>query len=195
MEGPVSIVGVPKLEQNTIVPAKALQLIERSLSDEEGTVAIIGRQNTLVLKTPTRTIFSRLVEGRFPRWRDVLPDTKNLMGIELTVGPLFSAVRQAAVVTDKESKGIEFSFGKGMLVLSGRTANVGQTRVELPIAYDGPTVALCLDHAFVADFLRVLDIGSSFTFYFQDSESATMCVTADGYQYVVMPLARDHMSS
>ena len=193
--GPFSIVGEVSLpDQNTIVPSRSLQLIDRSLHDEEGTVAIIVRANDFVVKTSNRTIFSRLVEGRFPRWREVIPDHSGMLSIEIAVGPLFSALRQAAIVTDKESKGIDFRFEPGNLVLSARTANVGQTRVELPVAYEGPPVTLCLDHSFLADFLRTLDPATSFTFYFRDAESATLSVTEDGYQYVVMPLARDHVS-
>ena len=60
------------------------------------------------------------------------------------VGPLYSAVRQAAIVTSEESRGVDFTFDDGTLVLSGRAAEVGQSRVEMPIAYDGPAI---IDHA------------------------------------------------
>ena len=42
-------------------------------------------------------IFSRLVEGRFPRWREVLPNAKSHSAVNLPVGPVFSALRQAAI--------------------------------------------------------------------------------------------------
>jgi DNA polymerase-3 subunit beta len=78
-----------------------------------------------------------------------------------------------------------------MLELSGRAAEVGQSRVELPIAYDGAEVAICLDPRYVSDFLKVLDPEKTFTLEIKNAESAAVCTTDDGYGYVIMPLARD----
>ena len=85
------------------------------------------------------------------------------MKIDLTVGPLYSAVRQAAIVTSEESRGIDFTFGEGTLVLAGQTAEVGQSRIELPIAYDGQPISITLDPRFVSDFLKVLEPEKTFT--------------------------------
>ena len=109
-----------------------------------------------------------------------------------TVGPLHSAVRQAAIVTSEETRGVDFTFDAGSLVLSGRAAEVGQSRIELPIGYDGPAISITLDPRYVNDFLKVLDPEKTFTFELKDAESAAVCTTDDGYGYVIMPLARDH---
>jgi DNA polymerase-3 subunit beta len=76
-------------------------------------------------------------------------------------------------------------------VLSGRAAEVGQSRIELPIAYDGPSVAITLDPRYLTDFLKVLDAEKNITLEIKDAESAAVCTTDDGYAYVIMPLARD----
>ena len=77
------------------------------------------------------------------------------------------------------------------LVLAGQTAEVGQSRVELPIAYDGQPISITLDPRFVSDFLKVLEPEKTFTIDLQDSDAAAVCTTDDGYGYVIMPLARD----
>jgi DNA polymerase-3 subunit beta len=111
--------------------------------------------------------------------------------MELVVGPVYSAVRQAAIVTDDESRGVDFTFGEGKLVLSGRSARVGQSRVELPIGFDGAPLTITLDPRYVNDFLKVLDPEKNFTLELKDAESAAVCRTDDGYGYVIMPLARE----
>jgi DNA polymerase-3 subunit beta len=136
-------------------------------------------------------IYSRLVEGRFPKWRDVFPTRQKTVRIDITVGPMYSALRQAAIVADEESRGIDFTFGEGKLVLSGSTAEVGQSRVELPIPYEGEAITVTLDHRFVGDFLRVLDAEKTFTVEIENEESAAVFSTDDGYGYVVMPLSRE----
>jgi DNA polymerase-3 subunit beta len=144
-----------------------------------------------LIKTPKATIYSRLVEGRFPKWRDVFPVRQQAVTIDITVGPMYSALRQAAVVSDEESRGIDFQFGEGKLVLAGSTAEVGQSRVELPIPYDGDVISVTMDNRFVADFLKVLDAEKVFSVEIENDESAALFSTDDGYGYVVMPLARD----
>jgi len=192
MEGPAHQVGGHQTaQQTTIVPTRAMNLLERAIIDSDGEVQISARANDILIRSPRFTIYSRLVEGRFPKWRDVFPRRSDVIKTELAVGPLHAAVRQAAIATSDESRGIDFNFDDGMLVLSARAADVGQSRVELPISYNGPKLSITLDPRFVADFLRVLDPEKTFTMELKDSDSAAVCTTDDGYGYVIMPLARD----
>jgi len=121
----------------------------------------------------------------------VFPRREKSLKLELLVGPLYAAVRQAAIVTSEESRGVDFTFEGGTLVLAGQTAEVGQSRVELPIAYDGPALSIMLDPRFMMDFLKVLEPEKTFTLDLQDGDAAAVCSTDDGYGYVIMPLARD----
>ncbi len=192
MEGPcMSVGGDPAEDASIIVPSRAMQLMERALDDSDAEIQIAAHSNDLLVKSQRATIYTRLLEGRFPRWRDVFPQRDGVSKIEMPVGPLHSTVRQAAIVTSEESRGIDFTFAGGNLVLSGKAAEVGQARVELPISYDGPEISITLDPRFMIDFLKVLDAEKTFTLEIKDSESAAVCVTDDGYGYVIMPLARD----
>jgi DNA polymerase III subunit beta len=191
MEGPAEAVnGHSTGETMTIVPTRSMLLMERSLSDPEAELWVAARTNDILVKSPTATIYSRLVEGRFPRWRDVFPVRQDAIRIETLVGPIYSALREAAIVSDEESRGIDFVFGEGKLVLSGKAAEVGTSHVERPIPYDGRPIAMTLDHRFVADFFRVLEPDKNFAVEIENEESAAVFMTDDGYGYVVMPLAR-----
>jgi DNA polymerase-3 subunit beta len=192
MEVPAQSIGGHQTgDSMTIVPAKAMQLIERALTDGDAEIQVAARANEILVRSPRATIYSRLVEGRFPKWRDVLPQRSGTQKIELKVGALHSAVRQAAIITSEESRGVDFTFQDGTLILSGRAAEVGQSRVELPIGYDGPAISITLDPRYVNDFLKVLDPERNFTLDLKDAESAAVGQTDDGYAYVIMPLARD----
>ncbi|MCA9145845.1 MAG: DNA polymerase III subunit beta [Planctomycetaceae bacterium] len=192
MEGPAKSVGGHGLgDTMTIVPSRAMQLMERALTDAGAEIQIAARANDIMVRSPRATIYARLVEGRFPKWREVFPSRQDSVQIEVTVGPFYSTLRQAAIVASEESRGIDFTFGNGTLVLAGSTAEVGQSRVELPIAYDGEAITVTMDHRFVADFLKVLDNEKSISIDIRDAESAALFTTDDGYGYVVMPLARE----
>ncbi len=192
MEGPAQAINDHCTgEAMTIVPTRSMQLIERALSDSDAEIQVAARPNDVLIKTPRATIFSRLVEGRFPKWRDVLPQARDSNKVDLTVGPLYACLRQAAIVANSESRGVDFEFDEGSLIMQGSTAEVGQSRVEMPISYGGPEVKITMDHRYVSDFLKVLEADRSIVVDFVDEESAVLLSTDDGYGYVVMPLARD----
>lgn len=192
MEGSIEKVGdAAAIGDATIVPMRSLQLIDRTLVDDEAPTRFAVRANDAVFATPTATLSTRLLEGRYPKWRDVVPTRSESAKVELTVGPFFAAVRQAAIVTSDESRGVDFTFGEGSLVLAGQAAEVGESHVELPIGYDGDKIEITLDPRFLIDFLKTLDAEQSFAFDLVDSDSAAVAMTDDGYTYVLMPLARD----
>jgi len=81
----------------------------------------------------------------------------------------------------------------GSLVLTGRAADVGQSRVRaFPSVTTAKEITITLDPRFRD---RLSQSGSTrektFTLELRDGESAAVCTTDDGYGYVIMPLARD----
>ncbi len=186
-----SIGGHQTSGSSVIVPTRAIQLMERALDDKDETVDVAARANDLLLRTPRAVIYSRLVEGRYPNWRQVFPQREKAVQLDMTVGPLFAALRQAAIVTDHESRGIDFTFADGSLRLDASTAEIGESHIELPIAYDGESITLTMDHRYVADFCKVLDNESAFIMEIESGSSPALLSTEDGYGYVIMPMARD----
>ncbi len=173
-----------------VVPSKALALIEKSISDADQDVYLAVYPNSVLVKCGSSTIYSRLVEGRFPRYADVVPNSSNVQ-MDMVVGPFQSAVRQAQIVTSEESRGVDFEFGNGVLRLKSIAADIGESKVEVPISYDGESLTITFDPRYIVEFLRILDSASSVKVLLNDSESAALLKTDDGYQYVVMPLSRD----
>lgn len=181
---------VPADVGTPVVPAKAMSLIERSLVDEESVVSLSVRPNDVLLQSGATTIYSRLVEGRFPKYQDVIP-TDTQLKLHLVTGPFYAAVRQAQIVTNEESRGVDFNFAPGLLTLRSQAAEVGQSKVELPISYDGAEVTITFDPRYVSEFLKVLGPEQQIHLELIDSESAAVFRTDDGYAYIIMPLSRD----
>jgi len=174
---------------HTIVHARAMTIIERALSDSEAECQIAVRGSDVLVRGEAFTIYTRLLEGRFPNWRQVLPKRGESHTVTFPVGPLHAAVKQAAIVTDQENLGVDFTFNEEHLVLSARAAQSGASKVELPISYSGPEITIKLNPKFVSDFLRVLAPDQNITVELRDGESPAIFATDDNYRYVVMPLA------
>lgn len=173
-----------------VIPTKALSLIERSIPDAESDALLAVHPNEVLVKVGASTIYSRLVEGRFPKYRDVIPANAD-KSVDLIVGPFHSAIRQAQIVTEEDSRGVDFRFASGVLTLTSKSADVGQSVIQLPISYSGEELAILFDPRFIADFLRVLEPERQIRLDLIDAESAAVFRTDDAYTYVVMPLSRD----
>ncbi|GAB4139608.1 MAG: DNA polymerase III subunit beta [Planctomycetaceae bacterium] len=177
-------------ENPPVIPSKAMSLIERSIENDDDEVHIAIQENNVLIKSGHSTISSRLVEGRFPKYRDVIP-AESKVSVEFLVGTFLSAVRQAQIVTNDESRGVDFTFVDGRLKLSSKAADIGQSTIELPIEYSADELTITFDPRFIAEFLRVLEPEKSVRLDLIDSESAAVFRTDDAYTYVTMPLSRD----
>lgn len=177
-------------DSTSIVPKKALQILDRCLNDKEEELRVSASGNEILFNSKDTTVYSRLLEGRFPKWRDVVPDTDQLEPISMIVGPLLSAVKQGQIVTSEESKGLKFTFTDGLLSIEGRTAGIGDASVDLPVAYNGQQFSASFDPKYMVDFLRFLKPEDEFFWFIQDEGSASVMRRAS-YTYVLMPMAND----
>jgi DNA polymerase-3 subunit beta len=173
--------------QTHVVPTKAMQLLERNLQDSEEMVRVSLRPNEALFKTERATVYSRLVEGRYPPYLEVFPK-KPTVKVPLEVGKFYSAVRQAAIMTDEETKKVFFQFEKKNLTLQAQGANTGRSRVELAIDYEDRPIKIAFDPKFVTDMLRVLSAEDPLTVELIDGNSVALFKSTDQYSYIVMPL-------
>lgn len=178
-----------QFERTVIVPVKATRAIAAACEKAE-TVECYATQNSATFQIGSVTIYTRLVEGRFPKYRDVIPRPGDI--IPIPVGAFHTALRQSIVVTDKESSGVNFHFNQGLLkITSGSSA--GDSIIEFPCAYsDEEPVTICFDPKYVIDLLRVLPpdelVELSIT---GPDDAAVFRYNEAALTYVIMPLTGD----
>jgi DNA polymerase-3 subunit beta len=76
------------------------------------------------------------------------------------------------------------------MIVGAKTADVGQSRVEIPIDFHEAPLALTMDYRFVLDFFKVLPPESTFNLLVKSNTEPALYNTDDGYTYVVMPMSR-----
>lgn len=180
-------VGGHTSENSAIVPLKALTLLDKALGSDEEPVKVSVTGGKIAFACGLSTLTTRLIEGRFPRWKNIVPNTEGRSKVDLMVGPFLQAVRQAEIVTTDKQPGIFLDFSDNKLELSASGAEVGESRIELPVVYTGEKTRLKLEPRYLTDFLKTLDSDKVIALYMKGDQSV-LFQTDDGYNYVVMPL-------
>ena len=170
-----------------VVPTKAMSLLERNLNDDEEQVCVCLRPNEVLFRTERAVVYSRLVEGRFPSYKDVLP-RKPAVTVTLPVTPFLAAVRQAAIMTDQESNRVTFTFAGGRLTLKAHGPTTGRSKVEMPVAYDHKEIAVNFNPQFLVEMLKVLPADGELLLEMTDGASPALFKHGGNYSYLVMPL-------
>ena len=103
---------------------------------------------------------------------------------------LSSAVRQASVLTNEESRGIRMTFsGKNKSVrLSSRAPELGDSEIDLGLtAYEGEDLTISFNPAFIADALRAVPEPEVMWEFKASNKPGVMKVGAE-FLYVIMPV-------
>lgn len=179
-------------DSQTLVPARAMDIASRvagRAGDEA--VQIEASANEIVCTIGGTTITARLVEGRFPRWRDVLPK-RDAKASTVNREALLAATRAAAIVTSEQSKGVQYTFGKDGIWLHGQSAECGESSVTCDIVTPGESCTVKLDPVFVTEWLNGIsgDAEPEVEVEAVDEQSAVVLRCGD-HTGVIMPLAKD----
>jgi len=174
-----------------IVSVPFLTLLAKVLKDKnrtsESKIAFLGTfQKTHVkIECGDITLLSRLIDGRFPAWKTVIPQSKHVPCAIVESGKLLDAIKKAGIVSTSLYRGIIMSFERGRLILSGRGEGIGKTRLTMSLSYDGDNRILKLDQKMLASVLQVLS-GDVSIYIPEDGKAAKF--TVDGLSYVLMPM-------
>jgi DNA polymerase-3 subunit beta len=175
------------VEIRAIVPTKGMTQIAKSLGEGDETVDLALSDNQLAARTSQAVVVSRLVEGSYPNFEEVIPvncERQASMGREDLIG----ALRKAALLTNKESQSVRFRFSSGMLSLTARAVEVGEAHVELPIDFSGETVEIAFNPTYVIDGLSIMDV-ETVEFEFRNPTSPAKLTDGQDFTYVVMPIS------
>ena len=177
-------------DAQVLIPARAIAVMARVASGSEGSVQLEATDNEVIATCDDRTVTARLVQGKFPRWRDTLPERDNLRTV-VNASELLSATRAAAICTSESSLGVQYTFTQDGIHLVGKSSESGESSVTCPVETCGEQISIKLDPRFVADWLKNLD-DLSVPVEVDCVDSVSACVLrCDDATGVIMPLAAD----
>src|SRR5918912_2099875 len=133
MELPIASAGAPS--GDLIVPPKALEQVRRLFPEDEE-LEIARGENHLGFRSPFTSVFTRLIEGPYPPYDQVIPRDNNRIAVADRAS-LMSALRRMSVIASDQTHRIRLSFNAGLVRFSVQTPDLGEATDELPARYDG----------------------------------------------------------
>jgi len=137
-----------------IVPPKALEQVRRLFPAEEE-LEIARGDNHLGFRSPFTAVFTRLIEGPYPNYEQVIPrDNDRSAHADKTA--LLSALKRMSVVASDQTHRIRLAFNAGMLKFSVQTPDLGEAQDELPINYQGDPLDIGFNASYLIEILRFI---------------------------------------
>lgn len=173
-----------------LIPTKALEQVIRLFPDDDA-IKIASGENHVAFLGEAGTVYSRLVEGTYPNYQQVIP-TDNDKTAVCSREALTAALRRMAVVADPQTHRVGFRFAGGGLTISTETPDVGEAREPVPAEYQGDDLEIGFNASYLLDILRYMD-SEEVRMSFKAHDRATVLTPADGEKapnclYLVMPM-------
>ncbi|MFQ6069565.1 MAG: DNA polymerase III subunit beta [Candidatus Aminicenantales bacterium] len=177
----------PEKEIRVIVAKKTLGEL-RKMNDE--LVEFDLDESNLFFRVKNRTLISRIIEGKFPHFEEVIPKDNPHLAV---VGKeeIMNAIRRVSLLSTERSRGVVFSFGKNQIRLFSSNPEMGEARDRVKAEYTGVEMEMGFNSQYVLDFLSAVK-SEKIQLSLKDDNSATLMkpdVEEEiNFLYVLMPM-------
>ncbi len=177
---------VPKTqERKIIIPAKTITELGKLLGDE-GEVKICFGNNQVLFDMGNTKVVSRLIEGEFPNYEQVVPkEAKDKAGISRQ--EFLAATKRAALFTNQDSLAVKIELSKDKMVLSKSAPYIGEAHEEIVVDYKGKDLAIGFNPDYLIDVLRNIN-EEVVNLEVVDADKPGVIRIGSEYVYVVLPM-------
>jgi DNA polymerase-3 subunit beta len=177
-------------QADLIVPPKALEQIRRLFKDEEE-VEIARSENHLGFRSASTQIFTRLIEGPYPNYEQVIP-RDNDKSATADKAAFAAALRRMSIVASDQTHRIRMAFANGSCKLSVQTPDLGEAQEEITVSYDGDPLEIGFNASYLLEILKYIPT-DEVRLTFKAPERAATCEPVgwndpSSYLTLVMPL-------
>jgi DNA polymerase-3 subunit beta len=179
-----------KSQGEFIIPSKAVTELSRLLTDKgDVDVNFSENQASFTLKAekgPGVLIVSKLIEGNYPNYRQVIPaETKER--IALPREEFLHALRRAEIMTSDKQNSVKMAFGKNQLAITANSPDVGEARETMSVNYKGKDLAIAFNPAYLIEPLNALVEDEVFIELIDELSPGVLKINGP-FLYVVMPM-------
>lgn len=177
-------------EEKTIIPSKALLELSRLLEKEEGNISIYLSSSQIFFKFNETILYSRIIEGQFPNYNNVIPTTYEHR-IKIKREEFLSSLKRATILAQEKNSPnlIKMEVKGNKLIITSNTQDLGQAYEELEVENEGGAIQIAFNGKYIIDILSILkDEEVYLQLTTPINPGLIRPVTQDKYVYIVMPV-------
>jgi len=144
--------------RDLIIPPKALSQVVRLASGHDK-VNLFVSKNFAVFEVGPTTVYSRLIDGNFPNYEQVIPK-ENPKKFDVARDEFIAALRRVAILSDSVTRQVKMALLPERIELSVSTADVGEGKESIGVDYSGEPLDIGYNAAYVLDALRTMSSDS-----------------------------------
>ena len=172
---------------SAIVHPKVLNIVAKHLSDE-GNVSISIVDKIIFFKFANYELSSTLIDGQFPNYMRVIPETQ-LYNVKVNKVELIESLKRMAIMVDKKSGRIFFNICPGVLKLTSQESDSGDAEVEIPCEYAGDEITIAMNFRYIEEPLKAMNCDRiKFEFSGEMKAVTILSEPAEDYFHIVMPM-------
>jgi DNA polymerase III subunit beta len=175
--------GGPELD--AIVPARALGELTR-IAQGAGGLEIGVLENQVIFTTDGVLLTTRRIEGQFPNYRQLLPESFE-HELALPREELLDVVRRVSVMAQRNAP-IRLRFAEGELTVSAQTQDVGEARESMPAPYAGEPLEIGFNPDFFRDGIESVEGDDARLKLISSLRPAVVQGEGDDFSYLIMPI-------
>jgi len=171
-----------------IIPRKALSELGKMLKEETGDVRLVPLDHQLAFLLSHSRLITRLIEGQFPNYQQVLPSPSGPKAV-LRRDDLLGALRRTSTIAGDRATPTVLELKAGRLIISCTNIDLGEAKEELSMEYRGAETTVGFNARYLLDFLGVVE-ESEVSMHVHDPLSPALFEPhkGEGFSCVIMPM-------
>jgi DNA polymerase III subunit beta len=170
---------------DAIVPARALTELARIGGDSD-TIELGVLENQIVFGVDGVWLTTRRIDGQFPNFRQLLPETFE-HEVRASRSELLDVVKRVSVMTER-SNPLRLRFADGELTASMQAPDVGEARETVPLEFAGDPLEIGFNPGFLREGIESVDSDEIMLRLISPLRPAVLKGSDDDYTYLIMPI-------
>lgn len=169
---------------DVVIPTLAADAILDACQCDDAVEFSFG-ENAVGITTKSTEIWSKVIEGKFPEWRRVMPDESAMRTFPAPHKKLLGILRRVGLIADPRIGCVRLDGSADGIAVSA--SNAGESASE-KLECESPEFGVSVNHDFLAKMLATID-GESVDIKVGEDESPVL-IQSDGLKYIIMPMRK-----
>ena len=188
IQKPIDVSHIEQLAKGVIFPRKGIFELKKMAEESDGELLLGFFDNNAVIQKNQTVVVMRLVDGEFPDYNRVIPQSNDLTA-RIPRDSFLHALRRMSILSSEKSKGVKIELKENLLEMSSSNPEFGDAREDIEIEYQNEEICVGFNARYLIDILNA-QAEEKICLALRDKLSPGLITPSDNQEYlaVIMPM-------